>query len=198
MRNGFYRRVFFRWLPGIFLCLHGLIGPAFGADGVADAGGWRSTYDEVMLWVNFGIFVLVIVKFGRAPLLAFLKGKKEEVEDEINQVETKKQRAEDAVQEVKQQLADSNSRLDEIKARIVSQGEKRKARIIARAQTESETMLNSTKIKIEGHLASARERLRVETIDAAISMALKQLPDKITEQDDTQIIDEYLKQALPQ
>ncbi len=197
MRNNFYRQVFFRWLPGVFLCLHGLILPAFGADGTAEAGGWRSTYDEVMLWINFGIFVLVIVKFGRAPLLAFLKGKKEEVADEINQVEVKKQQAEDAVQEVKQQLTASSDRLEEIKARIVRQGEKRKARIIARAHAESETMLNSTRTKIEGHIASARERLRVETIDAAISVALKRLPDEITDQDDTLIVDNYLKQAMP-
>jgi F0F1-type ATP synthase membrane subunit b/b' len=57
-------------------------------------------------------------------------------------------------------------------------------------------MLNSSKTKIEGHLASARERLRIEMIDAAIEMALKRLPDEITARDDSQIVDEYLKQVM--
>lgn len=197
MKNDHYRRLFFRWLPGIVLGLL-LISPALGADGAADgAGGWRSTYDEVLRWLNFGIFVLVIVKFARTPLADFLKGKKEEVADEIKQVEAKKQQAEEEVQGIVQQLEESNLRLEKIKARIVSQGEKHKARIIASAHSESKTMLNSSKVKIGGQIASARERLRSEMIDTAIDMALKRLPDEMTDRDNTNIVNQYLKQAMP-
>ena len=73
MKNGQYRRFLFRWLPFILLSLHLLAIPAFAA---GETGGWRSTYDEIMRWLNFGIFVLVIVKFARIPLANFLKGRK--------------------------------------------------------------------------------------------------------------------------
>ncbi len=32
------------------------------------SGDWRSTYDTVMMWINFGILAFVIVKFGREPM----------------------------------------------------------------------------------------------------------------------------------
>ncbi|RTZ96402.1 MAG: ATP synthase F0 subunit B [Deltaproteobacteria bacterium] len=195
MKNNRYRWIFFVWLPGILLGLLLLAGPALAGD---EPAGWRSAYDEVMLWVNFAIFVLVIVKFGRAPIASFLKGQKEAVADEISQIEAQKQQAEDAVQEVRLQLQASSDRLEKIKARIVSQGEKRKAVIIARAHAESETLLNSSKTRIDGHIAGAREQLRIEMIDAAIGMALKRLPGEMTDQDNANIVDEYLTQVLPQ
>lgn len=194
MKNDHYRRFFLHWLPFIVFCLHLLVSPAFAA---GEVDGWRSTYDEIMRWLNFGIFAFVIVKFARAPLADFLKGRKEEVADEINQVETRKQRAEEDVQGIVQQLEESSRRLEEIKARIVSQGEKRKEQIITDARSESEIMLNATKGKIKGQIANAKDRLRSEIIDEAIDMALKRLPDEMTDQDNENIVNEFFKQALP-
>jgi len=193
MKNDHYRRFFFRWLPFIVFSLHLLISPAFAAD---DAGGWRPIYDEIMRWLNFSIFVLVIFKFARAPLVDFLKGRKEEVADEIKQVETQKQRAEEDVQGIAQQFEESSRRLEKIKTRILNQGKRHKQQIIAAARSESEMMLNASKINIKGQIASARDRLRFEIIDEAIDMALKKLPDEITDRDNAKIVNEYLKQTM--
>lgn len=193
MKNDHYRRFFFRWLPFIIFSVPLLISPAFAA---GEAGGWRSIYDEIMRWLNFGIFVLVIVKFARAPLVDFLKGRKEEVADEIKQVETQKQRAEEDVQGIVQQFEESSRHLEKIKTRILNQGERRKEQIIADARSESEMMLNASKINIKGQIASARYRLRSEIIDEAIDMALKKLPDEITDQDNAKIVNEYLQHAM--
>jgi len=193
MKNHHYRRFFFRWLPFIIFSLPLLISPAFAA---GEAGGWRSMYDEIMRWLNFGIFVLVIVKFARVPLVDFLKGRKEDVADEIKQVETQKQRAEEDVQGIVQQFEESRRHLEKIKTRILNQGERRKEQIIADARSESEMMLNASKINIKGQIANARDRLRFEIIDEAIDMALKKLPDEITDQDNAKIVNEYLR-AMP-
>lgn len=190
MKNDHYRRFFFRWLPFIIFSLPLLISPAFAAD---EAGGWRSIYDEIMRWLNFSIFVLVIVKFARAPLVNFLKGRKEEVADEINQVETQKQRAEEDVQGIVQQFEESSRRLEKIKTRILNQGERRKEQILADARSESEMMLNASKVNIKGQIANARNRLRFEIVDEAIDMALKKLPDEITDQDNAKIVNAYLR-----
>ncbi len=193
MNNDHYRRFFFRWLPFIIFSLPLLISPAFAA---GEAGGWRSIYDEIMRWLNFSIFVLVIVKFARAPLVDFLKGRKEEVADEIKQVETQKKRAEGDVQGIVQQFEESSRHLEKIKTRILNQGERRKEQIIADARSESEMMLNASKVNIKGQIANARDRLRFEIIDEAIDMALKKLPDEITDQDNAKIVNEYLQHAM--
>ena len=68
----------------------------------ADEGGstWRSTYDEVMLWLNFGILAFLLVKYGRAPLIAFLRGEAKRTAEEIERVEESKRRADEKVQEM--------------------------------------------------------------------------------------------------
>ncbi len=149
-----------------------------------------------MRWLNFSIFVLVIVKFARTPLVDFLKGRKEEVADEIKQVETQKKRAEGDVQGIVQQFEESSRHLEKIKTRILNQGERRKEQIIADARSESEMMLNASKVNIKGQIANARDRLRFEIIDEAIDMALKKLPDEITDQDNAKIVNEYLQHAM--
>jgi len=194
MKNDHYRRFFFRWLPFIIFSLPLLISPAFAA---GEAGGWRSIYDEIMRWLNFSIFVLVIIKFARVPLVDFLKGRKEEVADEIKQVETQKQRAEEDVQGIVQQFEESSRHLEKIKTRILNQGERRKQQIITDARSESEMMLNASKINIKGQIANARDRLRFEIIDEAIDMALKRLPNEITDQDNAKIVNDYFQQAMP-
>ena len=56
----------------------------------AAGSGWRPIYDNVMLWVNFFIFVFLAVKFGKKPLLNFLQGQKDEVADQIHRLQKEK------------------------------------------------------------------------------------------------------------
>ena len=56
-------------------------------------GNWRGTYDVVMIWLNFGIFAFLLVKFLKDPLLNFLRGRKDELALEMNQLEEKREQA---------------------------------------------------------------------------------------------------------
>ena len=56
-----------------------------------NASNWRSSFDLVMMWVNFGIFASIIVKYSRKPIVSFLKGQKEKVDLSINRIEEKKE-----------------------------------------------------------------------------------------------------------
>lgn len=187
------RRLLLFILPCILMATSLMTGPVFAAE---EGVGWRSTYDEIMRWVNFAIFVFVIVKFSRKPLVDFLNGRKEEVADEIEQVEKKKDEAQKAVDEINQQLQHSTNRLEEIKARIIKRGEQRKEEIIAEAKSESELMLSASKAKIKGQIANAQNHLRSEMIDQAIDLALKRLPAEITPADDARLVNDFLEQAL--
>ena len=45
-----------------------------------------------MMWVNFLILVFLAFKFGKAPIMEFLKGRKLEISEEINQIEEDNQK----------------------------------------------------------------------------------------------------------
>jgi len=91
---------------------------------------WRPIYDIVMRWVNFLILAFVIVKFGKAPLMNFLRGRQEAHEKEIRQLEKEKEEAMIKAKETQEMLTESNERFKVITERIIAQGEKKKQKIL--------------------------------------------------------------------
>ena len=158
-------------------------------------GGWRSTYDLIMRWVNFAILIFVIVKFARRPLNKFLSSKGEEISLQISSLEEEKNQLVERVRQAEKELDDSTGRITELKQRIVLMGERRKQEIIADAHHESQIIMENAKRKNEGRLAQARNSLRSEMIDAAADMVLNRLPDIITKEDNKKLLQNYMVRA---
>ena len=179
------------WLAGagLILCT---VPEAWATEG---SGGWRPTYDLVMRWVNFIILAAVLVKLTRTPLTNFIKGRQKEISSELETLEKERQAAEAQIKEAEEQLAASTARLDTIKKRIVNQGQSRKAEIIANAQKEGEMMLATARVKVDSQIESAKEQLKAEMVDLAVDQALKRLPQIVTEEDNQQVIESYMKAA---
>jgi F-type H+-transporting ATPase subunit b len=165
---------------------------ALAAEG---ADGWRPLYDIVMRWVNFAILAAIIFKFGRKPLKEFALGKSRQISDELKQLEGQKAALEEKVRQAQQDLDDSSRRLEQIKERIVQEGHKQKAAILDEARVESQLYLESTRRKINNRLLHAHNRLRSEMIDLAFNQALARLPQFVTDADNRELIDAYLRRA---
>ena len=174
------------------LGLHFLGSEALAAEQASD---WRVWYDLVLRYINFGIIVFVFLKYGKNPLLNFLRGEKDKVAREIEKIEDKKKIATDKIKESQQALEDSQARFAEVKERIVGQGEKKKQDIIQDAQQQSVIMISETKRRIENQLFQAKSMIRTEILDEAISIAMERLPKEVTEEDNQRFIDQYLASA---
>ena len=159
------------------------------------SGNWRHTYDIVLIWLNFGIFVFLLVKFLKAPLLNFLRGRKDELSREINQLEEKREQISLKINETQQLFEKSEAYFEEIKAKIVAQGEKKKNELIEGARQESRVMIEQAKIRIENQILQARSKFKSEMIDMAISLAMQKLPDEVTDADHQRLLDRYIKHA---
>ncbi len=157
-----------------------------------NAGSWRSTYDIVLKWINFIILAFVLVKFGRAPLTNFLRGKKENLARGIKQIENEKAELKDKIKETSKILDESEVRFIELKERIVRQGEKKKEAIIQTAQKQSKMMLEDSKRRIDTHFIQAKNKFRAEMIDEAIDLAMERLPKEITDEDNEKLTIDYL------
>jgi len=165
-----------------------------GFDALASEGpgGWRPIYDEVLLWLNFGILAFVLIKFGRAPLKNFLRGSKEKIAREIERVEDKKKLAVDKMAEINKKLEESEARFANLKDRIVKQGESKKQEILDSAQQQSKAMLEDARHRINVQFMQAKNVLKQEMIDLAIDLAIQRLPQEITDADSAKFIDQYL------
>lgn len=165
---------------------------AMAAEGSAS---WRGTYDTVMKWLNFFILAFLIVKFGRAPLLNFLEGQKDNVAIEIKSLEEKRVAVQAKVEEARGMLEESDLRFAEIKEKIIRQAENEKERIIETAMEQSRFMLESAKQRVENRIHRARAALMTELVDMAVAGAMEKLPDVITPEDNRNYLNRFMAEV---
>jgi F-type H+-transporting ATPase subunit b len=187
-------------IGGIFFCLiaiglglHFLGHDAFAAE---KSSNWRPMYDLILRWINFFIIVFVVVKYGKKPIMNFLRGQKDKLAEEIHRLENEKQDAEAKIKETLRAVDESEVRFSELKDRIVQQGEKKKIEIIESAQNQSKMMLEDAKRRIDAHFLHAKSEFRAELIDRAMDMALERLPNEITPEDNDKFARLFLESAL--
>ncbi len=157
----------------------------------------RASWDLLMRWVNFLILVGVIVKYARAPVIAFLKGKRAETARAIEEIEGKKRLAEEKIKERQIELQASKDRLKLIQDRIISEGQRQKERMIDAAQQESRRMLETARAKIGGQIREAHKTLRSELIELATVKAMEKLPGMLTQEDHDQMVRLWMEQSDP-
>ena len=162
---------------------------AFAAEKTSN---WRPTYDLIMRWVNFGIIVFILNRYAKTPLKNFLRSKKEDLAQEIDELEEKKEDANAQIREIQKTIEASDVRFAELKARIVQQGEREKLKIVESAQQQSRAMLADANRRIDASILQARNTVKGELIDAAIDLAMERLPQEITAVDNEKFVNEYL------
>ena len=177
--------------PTLLLLIHIFSASAMAAENSAE---WRPVYDTVMLWVNFFILVFLIYRYGRKPFMNFLKGQQDEVTDEIEQLEDRKQSFERQIEETRQMIQDSTSRFEKIKSRIMEEGERKRQEIIDQANEQSQKLMELEKKKAANQILQAKQFLLAELADSASDMALNRLPAEVTETDQENMLSLYINQ----
>jgi F-type H+-transporting ATPase subunit b len=178
------------------LVLAGALHLTAGSGWAEDGGStWRATYDEVMLWLNFGILAFLLVKYGREPLIHFLKGEIQRTSEEIEQAEKSKRRMDEKVQEMTAAAQNRRARLQSLKERLTQEGERKHREIIESARRDSRTLLEQTQMGIDHQINEAKQQLKAELIDRAVEAALERLPGVITADDQKKLVETFIQEA---
>lgn len=182
----------FVWMLVLAFSLHFFGYEAFAAEKTTK---WRPTYDLILRWINFGIIVFVFYKYGKTPLMNFLRGQKEKLAEEIKKLEDKKEDVANKVKEIQKALDESEVRFANLKERITQQGDRKKQEIIESAKDHGRIMLEGANRKIDSYILSSKNTFKAELIDAAIELAKERLPKEITDEDNERFIVQYLSSA---
>ncbi len=156
------------------------------------SSGWRAVYDIVMKWVNFGIFVFVLVRFGKTPVMNFLHKQKNDLAEEIGLLEEEKDRFADKLRETREQIEKGEARMNVIKERIIKQGEKEKERIIEEARRQSLLMIEDSKKKAGSRILQTKDQLLAELVDDAVALAMERFPREVKENDNQVLLNNFL------
>jgi len=152
----------------------------------------RNTYNDILLWVNFGFLVTLFIKFAKTPLMEAIRGVRDKVEEELGVLKNQHSAKKTDLDAEEARLRDIQNHLDEIQARIIAMGEKEKQKIIDQAKIAAEKMIEDAKAYAGFQMEKAKKQLSDEMIDIAISMVEKKLAKEITLKDNDKLINDFL------
>ena len=171
------------------LCLHTVASSAMASEGAENI---RTIYDTVLRWLNFAILMYLLIRFGKDPIKKFFASQTAEVARKIEQIDAEKKAIEEKIADVRQALEESQSLLASMKVGIVKVGEKRREVALAEAQRHGAFLLEDVERRVDIMLLDARASVRSELVDAAITLAIEQLPELLTEADNRGLVRQFL------
>ncbi len=161
-------------------------GPTFW--GIPTAKWWD------LLWrtLNFSILAIVLVKLLSKPIANGLKGRRQSIREEFEDLEDRKAEADKTYQEYEEKLSSIDQEIDEIVQNAIAQGEAEKERIIEDGKRAAQDMKRQAEMAIQHELAEAKLKLREEVANQAVVMAEELIRKNLQETDQVKLIEDYL------
>jgi F-type H+-transporting ATPase subunit b len=154
---------------------------------------WRSTYDVVMMWVNFAILLALLFKFLRPPLDRFLKSQQDAIQETLDRLENEKRRLKDEVRALQESLAGRKEKAENWHERIMQRARMERREIIETGRQEAERRLAKAHQLIEARHRDACQTLRNEMVDTAIQIATQEFSKHMTPAIEQTLTDHFLK-----
>jgi F-type H+-transporting ATPase subunit b len=145
--------------------------------------------------VNFAALVFLLVYFGAKPVGNALSARRQQVREEVENLEARRQDAEKSYQELVAKLAGIEKDTKEIVDRAVVQAEKERTRIIEAAEKSAVDITRQAEMAVQKELLDAKRLLRDEMADKAATMAEQIIKKSLTPDDQLRIVDQYLNKV---
>jgi len=146
--------------------------------------------------INFIIFIAIIYKFAGKGIAGFFRGRREQIETQLNDFSARREEAEKRLRGVEQSIANIEKERAQILADFRSQGEALKASIIAKAHEAAEKIKAQAEMTAAQERKAAQEKIRAEMAEMIVEAAEKILAEKLTADDHEKLISEYLTKVV--
>ena len=185
-RAGILRVSFFL---GLVLGTLLLASDVFAAEKISSG---RKIWDNIMLFLNFGILVFLFLKYAKKPLMTYLRGVKQDMEENLNDINGQLENAKSHLGEETKRIEDIDQRINEIKENILEMGRREKEHIINQGKIAADKMIKDAEEYAVYKTALARKILSDEMVDMAIDMVEKNLKKGISEEDHDRLISQFV------
>jgi F-type H+-transporting ATPase subunit b len=132
----------------------------------------------------------------RKPIPRALNSRIRGIEDQLKDLEAKKSEAEKQLSEYNQKLSAMEKEVERIVTDYVRQGQEAKARILKEAESAAEKLQIQARRNIEHEFEQTKAQLQHEIFEKALAKAEELLKQHISDQDQTQLVEEYLQKVV--
>ena len=151
------------------------------------AGGVKESYLGIPSWLwlplNLGLFLFLLYRFVGRPISQYLETRRDTIEGELKEAETKLAEAERLRVEVMERLERVEGEVREIRDRAEADGRAEAAAIAEQAEAEEARFLTRVDDQITRRQAETRDRLARETAALTAQIAREILSEEMTPAD---------------
>jgi len=147
--------------------------------------------------LNFAVLAIIYVGFGRKPIAAALKARREEVSKQIEDAQKIKHEAEARSAQYASKLKDLDTELTTTKQTLAAAGAGEKARIVREAEEKAVRMEKDAQFLLEQERKQLQLDLQREAVQAGLLAAEQVLRTKLTMADQERVAEEFLATLIP-
>jgi F-type H+-transporting ATPase subunit b len=181
---------FLMLLMGVFS-----ISTALGASG-GEGGSKPWEWEDTFRVLNFAVLAIALIFILRKPMSQALRSRIKVIKEQLADLETRKAEAEEKLAGYNEKLAQLEKEAENIVADYIKQGNEAKARILKEAQSSAEKLKAQAKRNIEHEFEQAKLKLQEEIFETSLAKAEGIIKNKISQDDQDRIVDEYLKKVV--
>ena len=142
--------------------------------------------------VNFIALLIILIKFLAKPIGNALAGRRQQVINELETLQEKRNTAERSYKEFEARLAGMEKEMEGIVQRAIAQAENEKVKILVDAEKAAEDIKRQAEAAIQAEIVEAKRALRDEIADQAAVMAEELIKKNLTPEDQVKITEQYL------
>ncbi len=181
-----------------FLCMVMALGlVVFAGMALASGGegpkGWVST--DTYRVMNFAVLAIALFLVLRKPASQALDARIKGIKGQLIDLEAKKKDAEKELAQYNEKLLVLDQDAEKIVSEYVRQGNEAKTRILKEAESAAEKLEDQARRNIEQEFKRAKLQLQEDVIEKAMAKAEEIVTQKITDEDQDRLVDEYLKKV---
>ena len=162
---------------------HGAAGLGLTEDKLWDLG-WRA--------MNFAALLFILVYFLKKPIVDGLRGRRQGIQEEFDDLESQRSSAERQYQEYASRLSGLDDELKKMVETAIAQGEVEKERIIAEANEAAEQIKRQAEMAVTNAIAEAKVNLKRDVADQAAAMAEEIIKSNLKADDQVALVEGYL------
>jgi F-type H+-transporting ATPase subunit b len=146
--------------------------------------------------MNFAVLAIALFFLLRKPASQFLNDRIQNIREQLKELESKKVAAEKTLAEYEERLATLSSESEKIIEQYKQQGMALRDKILEEAAAAADKLEDQARRTIDHEFKQARHQLEAEVLEKAIAKAEEILKKNITDQDQDNLVDEYLTKVV--
>ncbi len=144
---------------------------------------------------NFLALVLILVKFLAKPIAGGLSGRRQRIQEEMEELQAKRDEAERSYKDFESRLAGMEQEMEVVVEKAIAMAGDEKDRILQEAADSAEEIKRQAEAAVKAAVADAKNKLQDEVAEQAAAMAEELIVKNLTAKDQVAITEQYLERV---